>query len=299
MFARLLALVCLGCFCTVICRSEVVRLPERKLVVFLRGETPAPAGSVSEMKLEVQSLLHQMGVSVEWRSSADGLEVDGKVAVLELRGVCEGASKLGSLTVITGERLASTAVSDGNILPFSWINCDTLNRFLSPVLEGQAEDRREFLYGRAMGRLAAHELYHVLSNTPGHDGFGVAKPSFTTHDVLTDQFDFDQNTLARLKSMPTACGVGPATETTGHCALLPLKSCWANLRITVNQRDESGVITVRNYLRLPCSQNARNPANPVDLLVRPHFVTRGVRAGDRHVLPASPCASGWELQLRA
>ena len=209
MFARLLALVCLSCFCTVICRSELVRVPERKLVVFLSGETPAPAGSVSEMKLEVQSLLHQMGVSVEWRSSGDSLDVDGKLAVLELRGGCQGASQPGSPTVITGESLASTAVSDDTILPFSWINCETLNRFLTPVLLGQTGDRRDFLYGRAMGRLAAHELYHVLTNTPGHDGFGVAKPSFTTHDVLTEHFDFDQNTLSRFTSAPPLVGWDP------------------------------------------------------------------------------------------
>ena len=71
----------------------------------------------------------------------------------------------------------------------------------------QPDGRREFLYGRAMGRVVAHELYHILSNEPGHDEDGVAKPSFTTRDVLADQFNFNHATLAKFQARPAS----PAT----------------------------------------------------------------------------------------
>jgi hypothetical protein len=64
--------------------------------------------------------------------------------------------------------------------------------------------RREFLYGRAMGRVVAHELYHILSNEPGHEEGGVAKPFFTTRDVLADQFNFNHATLAKLVARPAS-----------------------------------------------------------------------------------------------
>jgi hypothetical protein len=38
--------------------------------------------------------------------------------------------------------------------------------------------------GRALGRVAAHELYHVLGNTQSHGEAGLAKPSFGTVDLL-------------------------------------------------------------------------------------------------------------------
>jgi hypothetical protein len=68
----------------------------------------------------------------------------------------------------------------------------------------QPDTHREFLYGRAMGRIVAHELYHILSNEPGHDEDGVAKPSFATRDVLADQFNFNHATLAKFEARPVS-----------------------------------------------------------------------------------------------
>lgn len=111
-----------------------------------------------------------------------------------------------------GAKLASTAVTDGHILPFSSVDCKTLTQFLAPLLIGQPDARREFLYGRAMGRVVAHELYHILSNEPGHDEEGVAKPSFTPRDVLADQFNFNHATLAKFQPRPAESGGYDSSE---------------------------------------------------------------------------------------
>ena len=143
-----------------------------------------------------------VGYTVEWRDHGNSTETDGFLTVLELRGVCETPDHRADESVLTGAKLASTAVTDGRILPFSWVNCETLTQFLTPVIMDQPDERREFLYGRAMGRVVAHELYHILSNEPGHEEDGVAKPSFTTHDVLADQFNFNHATLAKFQAGP-------------------------------------------------------------------------------------------------
>ncbi len=204
MFARLLALVCLGGFGIVICRSEPVTLPNRKVVVYLQDEASQPTGPVVAMKREVASLLTEAGYTIEWREHGSSTETDGFLTVLELRGVCETPDHRAVESVLPGAKLASTAVTDGRILPFSWVNCETLTQFLTPVIMDQPDARREFLYGRAMGRVVAHELYHILSNEPGHDEGGVAKPSFTTRDILADQFNFNHATLAKLEARPAS-----------------------------------------------------------------------------------------------
>ena len=204
MFARLLALVCLGGFGIVTCRSEPVTLPNRKVVVYLQDEASQPAGPVAAMKREVASLLTEAGYSVEWRQHGNSTETDGFLTVVELRGVCQTPDHRAVESVSSGAKLASTAVTDGRILPFSWVNCKTLTQFLTPVIMDQPGARREFLYGRAMGRVVAHELYHILSNEPGHDVAGIAKPSFTARDVLADQFNFNHATLAKLEPMPAS-----------------------------------------------------------------------------------------------
>ena len=156
------------------------------------------------MKRETASLLAEAGYTIEWREQGSSTETDGFLTVLELRGVCGTPDHRAVESVLPGAKLASTAVTDGRILPFSWVNCKTLTQFLTPVIMDQPDARREFLYGRAMGRVVAHELYHILSNEPGHGEDGVAKPAFTTRDVLADQFNFNHATLAQFQARPAS-----------------------------------------------------------------------------------------------
>ena len=73
---------------------------------------------------------------------------------------------------------------------------------LMPFLSGSANEtpRRDFLYGRAMARVVAHELYHVLMRSAEHARGGVARSCFNTGDLLTERFEFEGATLARLRS---------------------------------------------------------------------------------------------------
>jgi hypothetical protein len=65
---------------------------------------------------------------------------------------------------------------------------------------------RPYLYGRAMGRLLAHELYHVIVKTRAHDSAGVAKPCFSVEDLLGNGLEFEAVTLARLHCDTGASG---------------------------------------------------------------------------------------------
>lgn len=87
-----------------------------------------------------------------------------------------------------GASLASTAVEDGKVLPFSWINCGIITETLARSLGSVDSKRRDFLYGRAMGRVLTHELYHLLANETEHMHSGVAKSSFSARDLLGERF---------------------------------------------------------------------------------------------------------------
>jgi hypothetical protein len=50
-----------------------------------------------------------------------------------------------------------------------------------------------------MARVVAHELYHVLMRTTDHARAGVARSCFSTGDLLTERFEFEGATLARLR----------------------------------------------------------------------------------------------------
>jgi hypothetical protein len=211
MFARIL--VVLVCIIDAALRpglAEPVNPPRRKLVVYLKAAPGQPQPPAEEMKREVNALMEDAGYSVSWRSPGDYGQDEGDAAVIvsEFLGICE-VPRFGLMLEppAAGAILASTAVSDGEVLPFISVDCATVTRLLAPALPNDAATRRNFLYGRALGRVVAHELFHALTGTREHDEGGVAKHSFRASDILAEHFEFELATLKRFKeSAPVISG---------------------------------------------------------------------------------------------
>jgi hypothetical protein len=86
------------------------------------------------LKLELSLLMSPVGLSVEWRSPAgprDG-EIFPQLAVVTFKGECD-LSGLIPQDVESGA-LGWTHVTDGQILPFSEVNCDRVRAFISRAL---------------------------------------------------------------------------------------------------------------------------------------------------------------------
>jgi hypothetical protein len=213
MFARIL--VVLVCFFDAVLRpglAEPVNPPHRKLVVYLKAAAGQPQPPADEMKREVEALMEGAGYSVSWRSPGDFGQDEGGAAVIvsEFQGICE-APRAGTILAPpdAGAILASTAVSDGEVLPFIAVDCATVTRLLAPALPNEGSARRTFLYGRALGRVVAHELFHALTGTREHDQGGIAKHSFRASDILAEHFEFE---LASLKRFRESAPVGSDSD---------------------------------------------------------------------------------------
>jgi hypothetical protein len=187
---------------------------DAELVVYLRTGGNQPAAPMALMERELGALMHQAGYRVEWRSLDANRTQDADaslLAVLELTGVCGIAPGYTDLerAVKISTSLASTTITDGQVLPFSSLNCAALSNSVSGALAKEAGARRDFLYGRAMARVVAHEFYHVLMRTTEHGRSGVARSCFSTSDLLTERFEFEGTALARLRHRPdTVADVG-------------------------------------------------------------------------------------------
>lgn len=199
------------------CSAQSAGATDVALVVYLRAGGSQPVAPLAEMKREVGSLMSQAGYRVEWRSldAPRGEEGDASMlAVLELNGTCGLAAGYGAAErpLATNTSLATTSITDGQVMPFSSLNCTALTRSVSASLGQEAGARRDFLYGRAMARVVAHELYHVLMRSAEHARNGVARSCFSTGDLLTERFEFEGATLARLRSRidaaPDAVAIG-------------------------------------------------------------------------------------------
>ena len=201
MSARLLALVCLECGLTALpaLAAENLESSHTTIAVYLNsGSNRGPELAV--MKREAEALLEGAGFRIDWRSlSGSASSQTAELAVVDLRGSCTADPSPSHAPLPDGDVvLASTAVIDGRVEPFSDLDCNAVGRLLAPALSRTPAGFRSYLYGRAMGRILAHDLYHVIVKTRDHDAAGVAKPCFSIADLLGSSFEFETITLARL-----------------------------------------------------------------------------------------------------
>ncbi len=160
------------------------------ITLYTQFQQAPPAGVQQALQEEVEAIMAPIGLRFEWRDlgKTGGHEVFAELAVVTFKGRCDAAD-LTSRSRFEGA-LGWTHVSDGLILPFTDINCDRVRQLTqSGLLVFRAEDRAAN-YGRALGRVLAHELYHIFANTTRHGSIGVAKESYNMQDLLADDFQF-------------------------------------------------------------------------------------------------------------
>ncbi len=62
-----------------------------------------------------------------------------------------------------------------------------------PMLE------REEVFGRALARVVAHELYHIFVRTVDHSSDGICKSAFSVQELLGDDFQIKIRNMAELR----------------------------------------------------------------------------------------------------
>jgi hypothetical protein len=175
------------------------------LEVYVKNQQASSPAVLAEMNRELGAQMRSAGFRVIVRGANDPPSSAGAehLVIVELRGACVARrSGMRSKRLSYSLPLASSSVADGRVLPFSWVNCSVLNRFLEPVIGNQPDAERAHLYGRSMARLLAHEFYHVLAQTYDHTDTGIAKERFSTADLLAEHFEFESGALDRLRPAP-------------------------------------------------------------------------------------------------
>ncbi len=168
------------------------------VTIYTHFDSPCTGDALDEMKSELDAIMEPIGYSFEWRSldGVRGNEVSAELVVVTFKGAC-GGEPLRPLALPQTGALGWTHMSDGDVLPFSNVECERIRRFIQPVLSGYSEKHRDKLIGRAMGRVLAHELYHVFGKTTRHASVGVAKAFYSASDLVNKNFRFqDQESKA-------------------------------------------------------------------------------------------------------
>ena len=139
--------------------------------------------SIGEMKREFEGILKGSGNTFTWRTRGEASgEVPSNLVVVRFKGKCV----LAPVAYLYDERgpLAFTHSTDGNLQPFSEVECDQVTSAVRGAMFGGDYTRSDLLLGRALGRVVAHEFIHFMRNSNRHDREGIEKVSLSPVELI-------------------------------------------------------------------------------------------------------------------
>jgi hypothetical protein len=184
----------LAIFCA---RAPVMAAPPVTLVLqFDQAYSPE---SLAVMEREVASIVGESGIKVDWRLLTDLQPTDSfeTLVVVHFHGACN--MEPASSSIDERSYYGFTYISDGSVLPFSEVECDKISNSIRPAMSKQQFRERDSLFGRALGRVLAHELFHMLTKTQHHADEGVTKSSLSAAQLISDKLSMAPADLEKLK----------------------------------------------------------------------------------------------------
>lgn len=166
-----------------------------RIGIFLDFDSNPSKSAVRTMQLVVAAALASTGAELSWLTAGGKrAETFDELAVLHFRGNCR-MEKLTPAADGAPVTLGEADLVSGGVSAFSSVECDQIKTCISGLLGGACARDRDTAFGRAMGRVVAHELYHILGKTAGHSRSGIAKSLQTSFDLIRDNFQFDRQAL--------------------------------------------------------------------------------------------------------
>ena len=189
------------------------------LSLYLPKAASQPADVVAAAKTELSRVLGRLEMDLNWRTTPETGGEEALLVVVKLAGSCS-FTDYNPTRVSNGNAglpLASTAVSNGRVLPFVTVECSRVRDRIAPQAVGLRSVERNTALGKAIGRVLAHEIYHVLSGDRKHARVGVAASCVSSRELLAERFDLDEQSLAQMRpAQPVAVAEEFDADVTGR-----------------------------------------------------------------------------------
>ncbi|MEO8596953.1 MAG: hypothetical protein ABI759_26785 [Candidatus Solibacter sp.] len=185
----------LACICALACLASPAFAEGITIVLDFQGARSEPA--IAEMKREFTGIMKDSPVRFDFRSrtqvSQDGLS---DLLVVRFTGKC-AFEPAGYLYDERGA-MAFTYSTDGVVQPFSEVACDRVTSAIRPAMSGGDYGKADALLGRALGRVLAHEVVHMMSKSGAHARSGVARTSLSGSQLIAPALRLRPDDLERM-----------------------------------------------------------------------------------------------------
>jgi hypothetical protein len=185
---------------------------DRILVVYFKGAAAYPSHIVSQIQSEVEHVMRPLKLRFEWRAMEGNYRTDPAcmAVILTFSGTCSyDQSCRRNLEPVS---LGWTHITDGEILPFCSVDCTLVRQTIASVLQKRLAQDRQTLISRAIGRVIAHEFYHILAGTRQHSKDGLASASVEPNDLVLYEGSFDTVAIARMRIALEKRSCAPAQD---------------------------------------------------------------------------------------
>jgi hypothetical protein len=184
--------------CAIACLSLPAAFAEG-ITIVLDFQGPRSEPSIAEMKREFAGIMKDTAVRFDfrWRSEASKESLSDLV-VVRFTGKCE----LGPVGYLYDERgpMAFTYSTDGVVQPFSEVACDKVTSAVRSAMSGGDFGNADVLLGRALGRVLAHEVVHILSKSGAHGRTGVARTALSGSQLIAPELRLEAADVERIHS---------------------------------------------------------------------------------------------------
>jgi hypothetical protein len=167
--------------------------------VLLKFDHTPSVSTLESMQRETTEIFRSAGIPLRWRllGKHETAAATSNSVLIRFKGWCHCGLATLSDPIPSGESatVGRSAVSGGHVLPVAEVHCDEVQKVLPPTT-GKA---RASVFGVAMGRVVAHELYHIAADTLGHGKEGLGKHSVSAQDLSRGRSQFSPEDLDLLK----------------------------------------------------------------------------------------------------
>jgi hypothetical protein len=167
------------------------------ITIVLDFQGPRSEQSVAEMKREFAGIMKDSTLRFDfrWRSQASQ-EALTDLVLVRFTGKCV----LEPVGYLYDERgpMAFTYSTDGIVQPFSEVACDKVTSAVRSAMAGSDFADADVLLGRALGRVLAHEVVHMLSKSGAHGRTGVAKTALSGSQLIAPELRLGPEDVERI-----------------------------------------------------------------------------------------------------